>query len=315
MGSIVATHCMVKGVLLISYQEGEFMEKNVLRLAVLIDADNVPASIIEPLLAEITGIGEVSVKRVYGDFTSSYNNKWKETLNKFAIKPVQQFAYTTGKNSTDIALIIDAMDLLHSGRFIGFCIVSSDSDYTGLAVRIKEEGLQVYGFGQKHTPEAFRNACHKFTSFEVLKTNVSEEVEIVEEKADSNSIKIAAKTSIKDKAAISVKDKASLEETSQANTKEESSAKGNAYSEKIPMLVIKEAIRISCDDSGYASLAQVGEKIRRMKPDFDPRLYGNHIPNLSSLLRSLPELFEVRGSGTRMSVKEKSLIRRFPADS
>ena len=290
------------------------MEKKVLRLAVLIDADNVSASIIEGLLTEIAGIGDVSVKRVYGDFTSSYNNKWKDTFNKFAIKPMQQFAYTTGKNSTDGTLIIDAMDLLHSGRFEGFCIVSSDSDYTGLAVRIKEEGLQVYGFGRKHTPEAFRNACNKFTFLEVLKTDISEKSETdiseksetVAEKSDANPVKKSQKTPKKVKAKNSVKDNPCSEDNSQSDTKEESSAEKNASSEKIPLEIIKEAIKSSCDDSGYASLAQVGGNILRMKPDFDPRLYGNHSPKLSYLLRSLPEVFEMRGSGALLSVKVKS---------
>jgi hypothetical protein len=140
-----------------------------LRLAVLIDADNAQAAVIEGLLAEIARFGEATVKRIYGDFTSQASAQWKKVLNRYAIKPVQQFAYTTGKNATDSTLIIDAMDLLYTRRFDGFCLVSSDSDFTGLALRIREEGLMVFGFGEQKTPEAFRNACHKFVFTEVLR--------------------------------------------------------------------------------------------------------------------------------------------------
>lgn len=132
------------------------------RLAVLIDADNVQPSTIEGVLAEVARRGDAIVKRIYGNFTSPNNSSWAKTLQKGALKPVQQFAYTTGKNATDIALVIDAMDLLHTRKFDGFCLVSSDSDFTGLAMRIREEGLTVFGFGAEKTPEAFRNACHRF---------------------------------------------------------------------------------------------------------------------------------------------------------
>lgn len=146
------------------------MEKQrIERLAVLIDADNVSAGVVEDLLKAIADLGEATVKRIYGNFFSSYLASWKEPLQRHAIKPIQQFAYTTGKNATDSALIIDAMDLLHSGRFDGFCLVSSDSDFTGLARRIREEGLHVYGFGEQKTPEAFRNACHQFICLEGLR--------------------------------------------------------------------------------------------------------------------------------------------------
>ncbi len=140
-----------------------------LRLAVLIDADNAQASLIDPLLAEVARYGEATVRRIYGDFTSSQSASWKKVLQPHAIKPVQQFAYTTGKNATDSALIIDAMDLLYTRRFDGFCLVTSDSDFTGLAMRLREEGLTVFGFGAKKTPEAFRKACHRFVYTELLK--------------------------------------------------------------------------------------------------------------------------------------------------
>jgi uncharacterized LabA/DUF88 family protein len=139
------------------------------KLAVLIDADNASASLIEPLLEEIAKYGTANVKRIYGDWTSTHLNGWKDKLNKFAIQPIQQFRYTTGKNSTDSALIIDAMDLLYTDNFDGFCLVSSDSDFTRLASRIRESGLFVYGFGEKQkTPEAFVAACNKFVYTDIL---------------------------------------------------------------------------------------------------------------------------------------------------
>lgn len=150
-------------------------EEPTLRLAVLIDADNAQAAVIEGLLAEIARFGEATVKRIYGDFTAPASASWKKVLQKYAIKPVQQFAYTTGKNATDSTLIIDAMDLLYTRKFDGFCLITSDSDFTGLAMRLREEGLTVLGFGEKKTPEAFRNACHKFVFTEVLRPDTATE--------------------------------------------------------------------------------------------------------------------------------------------
>jgi hypothetical protein len=138
------------------------------RFAVLIDADNTSPRIAAGLFEEIAKFGEASVRRIYGDFSSPRLRSWADILQKYAIDPYQQFAYTTGKNASDIALVIDAMDLLHSGRFDGFCLVSSDSDFTRLASRLREEGADVYGFGARKTPEAFRQACRRFIYTENL---------------------------------------------------------------------------------------------------------------------------------------------------
>ena len=138
------------------------------RLAVLIDADNVSAKIADGLFEEIAKIGEASVRRIYGDFSNPRSRAWADTLSKHAIIPQQQFAYTTGKNASDITLVIDAMDLLHSGRLDGFCLVSSDSDFTRLAARIREQGVDVFGFGEQKTPESFRQACRRFVYAENL---------------------------------------------------------------------------------------------------------------------------------------------------
>lgn len=168
------------------------------KLAVLIDADNAQASILPELLAEISKFGIANVKRAYGDWTTNNLKSWKEHLHKYAIQPIQQFSYTQGKNSTDSSLIIDAMDLLHENKMDGFCIVSSDSDFTRLANRIREEGLVVYGFGEKKTPEPFVSACDKFIYTEVLKKvdtqNILDESNNAELKAIMiNAVNVVAK--------------------------------------------------------------------------------------------------------------------------
>lgn len=139
------------------------------KLAVLIDADNAQASVCAELLAEVSKLGVATVKRAYGDWTTTNLKGWKVHLHKHAIQPVQQFSYTQGRNSTDSSLIVDAMDLLHEGRLDGFCLVSSDSDFTRLANRVRESGLLVYGFGEKKTPEPFVSACDKFVYTEILR--------------------------------------------------------------------------------------------------------------------------------------------------
>ncbi|WP_434734504.1 NYN domain-containing protein (plasmid) [Rhizobium sp. YTUHZ044] len=143
------------------------------RLAVLIDADNASAKIVDGLFEEIAKIGEASVRRIYGDFANARSKAWIDVLARHAIIPQQQFAYTTGKNASDITLVIDAMDLLHSGRFDGFCLVSSDSDFTRLASRIREQGIDVFGFGEQKTPESFRQACRRFIYTENLAPSVA----------------------------------------------------------------------------------------------------------------------------------------------
>lgn len=161
------------------------------KLAVLIDADNAQPSIVDGLLSEIANYGIASVKRIYGDWTAPGLKGWKEVLLEHSIQPIQQFAYTTGKNATDSAMIIDAMDLLYTDNFNGFCIVSSDSDFTKLASRIRESGLLVYGFGEKKTPSPFVSACDKFIYTEVLRAKIDESVSIV--KKSSNELKQDAK--------------------------------------------------------------------------------------------------------------------------
>ena len=168
------------------------MNKSSQKLAVLIDADNAQPSIVVPLLAEIAKYGTANVKRIYGDWTGSHLKSWKEVLLVQSIQPIQQFRYTVGKNATDAAMIIDAMDLLYTNAFDGFCIVSSDSDFTKLASRIRESGLVVYGFGENKTPEPFVSACDKFIYTEVL----------ISKEDDSQSIKRKSTNKLKQDAKL-----------------------------------------------------------------------------------------------------------------
>jgi uncharacterized LabA/DUF88 family protein len=225
------------------------------RLAVLIDADNAQATITDGLLAEVAKYGTAHVKRAYGDWTGTSLKGWKDRLLAQSIQPIQQFAYTTGKNSTDAAMVIDAMDLLYSGRFDGFCIVSSDSDFTRLAARLRESGLTVYGFGERKTPKPFVAACDKFIYTENL-TYTASPAALVD-------------APLTPKLAISA---AQIEEDT-------------ALVEQL-----RNAIEAASDDDGWASLANVGHIITQQRPDFDSRNYG--YAKLSDLIAATT-LFEM----------------------
>lgn len=239
------------------------------RLAVLIDADNAPADIIDRLLEEIAKYGIASVKRIYGDWSHGLS-KWKAALLPHAIIPVQQFAYTKGKNATDMALVIDAMDLLYSGNFDGFCIVSSDSDFTRLASRLRESGLTVYGFGEKKTPTAFRKACDKFIYTEIF----------LPEKQRAN------------------------KERGNGKTHAPAAEDGNNTPDALPLL--KRAVRENADDLGWANLGPIGSYINNTNPDFDSRLYG--YGKLSDLIKSF-DIFEHRTDNNQLQVRRKTESR------
>ena len=216
------------------------------RLAVLIDADNARASITEGLLAEVAKYGTAHVKRAYGDWTGTNLKSWKDQLLSQSIQPIQQFAYTTWKNATDAAMVIDAMDLLYSGRFDGFCLVSSDSDFTRLASRLRESGLTVYGFGERKTPKPFVAACDKFIYIENLAHP---------EPPEETGIKPTPKTS-----AAKLKGDSAL------------------------MNQLRNAVEAASDDEGWASLSEVGHIITQQAPDFDSRNWG--YPKLSDLIKA-----------------------------
>ncbi|MHA3105275.1 NYN domain-containing protein [Acinetobacter sp. ANC 3791] len=239
-------------------------EEKTSKLAVLIDADNASAKDIENILNELTKYGEATVKRIYGNFVSQ-NGSWKQAINSLAIKPMQQFAYTTGKNATDGFMIIDAMDLLYTGRFDGFCLVSSDSDFTALAIRIKEQGATVYGFGKKQTPEAFRNACSHFTYVENLSNY--EEPQLKE-----NTIQESKKENI-------VKEPTKQEIKSESNFQVQS---------KLPIHIIKQVF--DNQDAEWITVASLGSQLKLMKTDFDPRTYG--FKRLNDLIKGFPQIFE-----------------------
>ena len=203
-------------------------------LAVLIDADNVSASKIDAVLAEVARFGTASVKRIYGDWTNTQLSTWKQAASEHVIQPVQQFANTVGKNATDSALIIDAMDLLYTRRFSGFCIVSSDSDFTRLATRIREEGVTVHGFGERKTPAAFRNACDTFTYLDVLQEPQAEPT-------------------------VAAPARKSTPELRQ-DTKLVSG--------------LRTCITTASGADGWANLAVVGSLMRKQQPDFDSRNWG-----------------------------------------
>lgn len=233
------------------------------RLAVLIDADNANSQHLERLLVEIAKYGTATVRRAYGDWTSSNLAKWKPELLAHSVQPIQQFAYTTGKNSTDSALIIDAMDLLHGGTVDGFCLVSSDSDFTRLAARIREQGLAAYGFGQQKTPKPFVAACTKFVYVENL--------------GDAEDMPKPAATP----EVTATKTKPTVTRAPTA-TKAKPALQGDTKLAKL----LSEAVEASADDDGWAHLGAVGSNLSRLSSDFDSRSWG--FAKLTDLLKAHP---------------------------
>jgi hypothetical protein len=231
------------------------------KIAVLIDGDNAQSSLLPQMLVEAGRQGQVTVRRIYGDWTTSNMNSWKETLNFHAFQPIQQFRYTVGKNATDSAMIIDAMDLLHSGVVDGFCLVSSDSDYTRLATRIREAGVFVMGIGEKKTPKAFINACDLFVYTENL---VEEKKALQKRKTQSTRAK---------KASTDVGAEPEKEEAD-------------------PMPVLSQAFEMAVGQDGWARLDVMGNAIYQVDPGFDPRTYGHK--QLSRMLNKLKDKFEMR---------------------
>ncbi|MDR2185788.1 MAG: NYN domain-containing protein [Treponema sp.] len=240
------------------------------KLAVLIDADNTQAAIIEGLLNEVAKYGVASVKRIYGDWTSTNLRSWKDRLLEYAIQPIQQFSYTTGKNATDSAMIIDAMDLLYSERLDGFCIVSSDSDFTRLASRLRESGHTVYGFGEKKTPRAFVSVCDKFIYTEILKE--------------------------------------AQEETDDEDTRPASRSRRDFKVDRKLLKLLRDAVDDLADESGWAYLGGVGQKINNRSSEFDPRNYG--FRKLADLFRAISQ-FETEerpqehGTGRQVYIRWK----------
>ena len=221
------------------------MNKDI-RLAVLIDGDNIPSAYMKEMMEEIAKYGTPTIKRIYGDWTKPHLSKWKTMLLENAITPVQQYGYTTGKNATDSAMIIDAMDILYSEKVDGFCIVSSDSDFTRLATRLREAGMQVIGIGEKKTPEPFIVACDRFIYIEILKRQSKQ--------TDSKDLKVSTKKEEIEKITPKV------------------------------IRLISSTISDLADDDGWAFLGDVGGLLQKKQPNFDSRNYG--FQKLTPLIKS-----------------------------
>jgi hypothetical protein len=229
-----------------------------LKLAVLIDADNVPYSNVKGMMEEIAKFGTPTTKRIYADWTKPNANGWKSVLLEHAITPIQQYSYTVGKNSSDSAMIIDAMDLLYSEKVDGFCIVSSDSDFTRLAIRLRESGMKVIGIGEKKTPNSFIVACDRFIYIEVLDGAIAK-------KTPKPSTNIGNKKPIEKEVAIKI-DSQTIE-------------------------LIEATLEAIGDEDGWAFLGDVGNLIVKKKPEFDPRNYG--FSKLTPMLKSMSDILEI----------------------
>jgi hypothetical protein len=241
---------------------------NDLRLAVLIDADNIPYSNVKGMLEEIAKYGTPTFKRIYGDWTRPTIAGWKSVLLENAITPIQQYSYTKGKNSTDSALIIDGMDILYSGKVDGFCIVSSDSDFTRLATRLREAGMKVIGIGERKTPYPFIVACDKFIYLEIIASSLVAPETVPE-------VKKRGKPVVKKK-----------------KKPEEAEPQGST---RVVRRVIAASISDLADENGWAYLGDVGNLILKKQPDFDPRNFG--FPKLTPLIKSMDFEIDERESG------------------
>lgn len=234
------------------------------RLAVLIDGDNIPSTHVKEMMEEIAKYGSPTIKRIYGDWTKPHLSKWKNVLLENAITPVQQYGYTVGKNATDSAMIIDAMDILYSGKVDGFCIVSSDSDFTRLATRLREAGMKVYGIGEKKTPDPFIVACDKFIYIEILKKE---------------------------------------SQTRDAEWSKEPKSKKESFEKITPRVInlISTTISDAADEDGWAFLGDVGTLLLKKQPNFDPRNFG--FQKLTPLINSLKRFEIEQRESTKAKIK------------
>ena len=248
--------------------------------ALLIDADNVSAKYIKPILTELSKYGIITYKRIYGDWTSTQHSSWKDELLTNSITPIQQFSYTQGKNSTDSAMIIDAMDILYSGNVDGYCIVSSDSDFTRLAARLRESGMLVLGMGEEKTPKPFISACNQFKYLDLLYRNQQEE----EKKEDLETAAEAKKAG-------------------NSNNKQNSSGSKKNKDLKKVRKTINAIIEKFSDEEGWMSSGQLGDQLGKRLPDFDVRNYG--YSKLTPFIKSLGSYETGRiptGSGGRKQI-------------
>ncbi len=267
-------------------------------IALLIDGDNAQPDLLKFILAEAGRYGKVTIRRIYGDWTISNMKGWKEQINSHAIRPMQQFSYTKGKNSTDSAMIIDAMDILNKKLVDGFCLVSSDSDYTGIANRIREEGVFVMGIGRANTPEAFQKACEIFIFTENLNPEETAKDGIKEKPKRKTRAKV-----IKNKSTVAAKKTEPEEAEIIPEVKQEESITVPVIKNKITKTpldksLINKAFEMAEQDDDLAYLSGIGIQLRRLDPSFDPRTFGFY--SLTGLFKSLPDdyefVFKSRGS-------------------
>ncbi|MGI5936846.1 MAG: NYN domain-containing protein [Oscillospiraceae bacterium] len=255
-----------------------------LRLAVLIDADNAPRDCLKGVMEEIAIYGTPTIKRIYGDWTSPNIASWKTSLLENAVTPVQQYSYTTGKNSTDSAMIIDAMDILYAGKTDGFVLVSSDSDFTRLAIRLREAGMYVIGIGERKTPGPFIVACDKFIYIEVIRERANK--------------KAAAEAALAKSSSNSKKKKPEAQKKPVEKAPEKPAEKTTDTKSRVPDSVIEliaDSVADLADEDGYADLSQLGNLLIKKQPDFDPRNFG--FSKLSALMKYLNR-FEVEARST-----------------
>jgi uncharacterized LabA/DUF88 family protein len=265
------------------------------KIALLIDGDNAQSKFIESMLAEAGKHGKVTIRRIYGNWTDNKLSSWKEQISKHAIRPIQKFAFVKGKNSTDTAMIIDAMDILHSKTVTGFCIASSDSDYTGLAQRIREEGIFVMGIGEaKITTDAFVNACDIF----VFTENLSAVSDITEDKQSVKNVKQQPLQSAK-VLSSNTKDKKQTESSVEL-------PENKITNQPLDLKILLTAFEMVVDDNGLAYMGEIGVALRKIDPSFDSRTYG--FPSITSLFKRLSELFELvyQDNGTSLYIKLKN---------
>ena len=263
-----------------------------LRLAVLIDAENVPRNCIKKVMEEIAIYGTPTIKRIYGDWTSSVVSGWKASLLENAITPIQQYSYTSGKNSSDSAMIIDAMDILYTDKTDGFVLVSSDSDFTRLAIRLREAGQRVIGIGERKTPSAFIAACDKFTYIEVILEKFAEGVksDLKEVDDSSNFTETGLHNEIEWSTDVDTSQNEPQPQSLHRNKSHHSHGSENG---KIPDAVIKNIASSVADlagEDGYAFLGELGNLILKKQPDFDNRNYG--FKSLSAMIKSM-DRFEI----------------------
>lgn len=255
-----------------------------LRLAVLIDGDNAPRDCLKGIMEEIAIYGTPMIKRIYGDWASHGLSSWKTSLLENAVTPKQQFAYTTGKNATDSAMIIDAMDILYTGKTDGFVLVSSDSDFTPLAIRLRESGMYVIGIGEEKTPKAFVQACDKFIRVEVIRDKYKKPAKsATAKKTAATAKKAAAKSADKPEKAPASKAAATKKAAPAAEAKP-------PVPEEIINL-IADSVADLADDDGWIDMSNLGNLIIKKQPDFDPRTYG--FGKLSNMLKNL-DRFELQ---------------------